>query len=77
MQSIYSGDPGIDRYTALNFHLILSYHENTHLMFSNILSTLLFPRFRGSMQLRGFLLLVIIICSHHLPKLLELNVEET
>jgi len=65
------------RQTATHFHLILSYNENTHSIFPNFWSYSLFPRFRGSTQLRGSSRLGSIISSHLLATLLKLNVEGT
>jgi hypothetical protein len=64
------------RQTASHFHLILSYNENTHSLFPSFWSHLLFPRFRGSMQLHGSSRPCSIISSH-LPKYHKLNVEGT
>src|SRR5882757_5308370 len=77
MRSIYSGDPGVDRLIASHFHLILSYNENTHSIFPNFWSHSLFPRFRGSTQLRGSSQPCSIISSLLLPTLLECIVEGT
>ena len=54
----------------------MSYKENTHSIFHNFWSHSLFPRFRGSTQLRGSSRPSSIISSHH-PTLLEHNVEGT
>jgi hypothetical protein len=64
------------RQTASHFHFILSYNENTHSIFPNFWSHLLFPRFCGFMQLRGSSQPCSIISSH-LPTHYQLNIDGT
>jgi len=66
MWSIYSGDPGVDRHHPI-------FISNTHSVFPNLWSHSLFPRFRGSTQLRGSSWPGCIISSHLLPTLLQLE----
>ena len=61
------------RYTSCHFHLILSYHKNTHSIFPNLWSQSLFPRSDGFTQWHGSSRLGSIISSHLLPTLFELE----
>jgi len=58
------------RLTPSHFHLLLSYHENSPLIFPNFWSHSLCARFRGSSWPGS-------IISSHLQRLLEFNIEGT
>jgi len=57
--------------TSSHFHLLLSYNENKHSLFSNFWSHSLCPRFRGSTQLRRSSTPGSIISSYLIPTVLE------
>jgi hypothetical protein len=69
MGSIYSADPKVDRH-HLNFHLILSYNQNTHSIFPNFWSHSLCPKC-GFTQLCGSSTPGSIIPSHPISALLQ------